>query len=141
MPLARAMSSMRTSARSARRAADALSLVARSTGTSRTGAPDERERLEAAQQESLDAPRVGRRLELDAGVDQGVDGQGGLGPGQRGPEAEVDAVAEREVVARAPPDVEAVGIVELPRVAVPAAEAGHDHRVGGDLDAGERERR
>src|SRR5258706_15484643 len=60
---------------------------------------------------------VGGRGERKMGeaADQGADGDLGLHPGERGAEAVVDAVAEREMLAASSGEVEAIGFGEPAR--------------------------
>ena len=60
-------------------------------------------------------------LPLGEARDDLVEGHAALEPCERGPEAEVDPVAEGQVVVDDAGDVEAVGVWEVTLVAVPAS--------------------
>ena len=70
---------------------------------------------------------------LREAVEHLVERDAALEPGQRGTQAEVDAVAEREVVVDLPLDVEAVGVGEVALVAVARRGEQHHHVAGLDL--------
>ena len=72
-------------------------------------------------------------------VEEAVERDPTLGPGQRRAGARVDAVPEADVLAGVRPvDVELVRVLEHPRVAVAGTGGEHDRAAGGDVDAGER---
>ena len=75
-------------------------------------------------------------------VEEALDADAGLGAGERRAGARVDAVSEREVLARVGAvDVELGGVVEVARIAVRGAVEHHHGRARRDVDAADRRRR
>jgi len=73
-------------------------------------------------------------------VEHAVDRLLRLDPGERGAEAEVDALPEAEMRAVRAVEIEAVGLDEAPLVAIGRAEHRDHHRAGRDRDAAELDR-
>ena len=80
------------------------------------------------------AHRLGRDLVVGDAPEQLLEGHPPFESGERGAEAVVRAVAEREVTRDRSPDVEALGVRELAVVEVCGTPDEHDPRPGGDRD-------
>ena len=78
---------------------------------------------------------VGIEAQVGQAVEQQLERDAHLEPGEVHPEADVDAVAPRDVGLRRAEDVEAVGIRITILVAVGRTEQRHDRRAGGDRNA------